>query len=191
MTGVCALMISACCPPPDVEEPTCPAPPAVRHPQTMAARAMPTPVLSRLQQPSVLPPTSSPPKRDSITEPRQGLPFPKSDDEHTERETPAEPKGPPPTATLPDEVILGLLETGKTAFVRCFRKAIADDPTELSFKVKLHVELDANGIITTANTDASNPKLDACLVRMAAYLKYPASGKPVAAELPLIYRGEP
>lgn len=189
MIGICALAISACCPPPDIEEPTCPAPPKKK--QITAARAMPTPVLSRLQQPSVLPPTSSPPKRDSIEEPPQGLPLPKGDDERLVRETPAEPKRPSPTDTLPDEVIMRLLETGRTAFVRCFRKAIANDPTELSFKVKLHVELDSNGAITSAKTDTSDPKLDACLTRMAGYLKYPASGKPVAAELPLFYRGEP
>ena len=187
MIGLFALAIGACCPPP--EEPVCPVPPP--KPQITEARRMPTPVLSRLQQPSVLPPRSSPFKRDSIEEPPQGLPLPKGDDERVVRETPAEPKRPSPTELLPDEVILRLLENGRTAFVRCFRKAIAEDPTELSFKVRLHVELDANGAITTAKTDASDAKLDKCLVRMAGYLKYPASGKPVAAELPLIYRGEP
>ena len=187
MIGLFALAISACCPPP--EEPECPVPPP--KPQITEARRLPTPVLSRLQQPAVLPPTSTPVKRDSIEEPPQGLPLPKGDDERLVRETPAEPRRPSPTDTLPDEVIMRLLETGRTAFVRCFRKAIAEDPTELSFKVKLHVELDANGTIMTAKSDASDSKLDACIVRMAHYLKYPASGKPVAAEMPLIYRGEP
>jgi len=150
---------------------------------------MPAPVMSRYQQPTTLPPTSSPPKREAITEPPRGLPLPKVDEEHLVRQSPAEPKRPSPTDTLPDEVIMRLLEGGRAAFVRCFKKAINEDPSELSFKVKLHVELDARGAITSVSTDATSKTLDTCLVRMAAWLKYPASDKPIVVELPLFYQG--
>jgi hypothetical protein len=124
-----------------------------------------------------------------LTEPPVALPGPKLE-ETPRRESLAEPKPPAPTDTLPDEVIMKLLENGRTAFVRCFKKAINEDPTELSFKVKVHIVLDSNGAITSATTDATNQKLDACLTRMTAWIRFPASGKPIAVELPLFYRGE-
>jgi hypothetical protein len=148
---------------------------------------MPAPVLSRYQQPSA-PPKMSPPKRDSITEPPQGLPLPKSDDERMTRESPADPKPALPSDTLPDEVVLRLLETKRQGFIRCFKKAIAENATELSFKVKLHVELDASGTAVRTSTDASSATLDACLVR-AASLAFPATGKAITVEMPLFYQG--
>jgi hypothetical protein len=146
-------------------------------------------VLSRFQQPT--PPARAPtPERESITEPPDGLPLPKTGEVPVPREPLVPPRAAPPTATLPDEVVLQLLEHGRAAFVRCFKKALADDPTEVSFKVKLHVELDENGAITASSTDTTNAKLDQCLVRMAAWLKFPASGKRVGVELPLFYRAQ-
>lgn len=148
---------------------------------------MPAPVLSRYQEP-VAPPVSTPPKRDSITEPPPGLPLPKGDDESVARQSQAEPRPALPSDTLPDEVVLRLLETRRQAFVRCFKKAIDDNPIELSFKVKLRVELDASGVMTKTSTDATTKSLDACLVRAAA-LEFPATGKPITVEMPLFYQG--
>jgi hypothetical protein len=160
-----------------------------QKPASTAARPLPAPVMSRYQQPKVLPPTSSPPNRESITEPPPGLPLPKVDEERVARESPAQPRPPSPTDTLPDEVIMRLLEGGRSAFVRCFKKAINEDPSELSFKVRLRVEVNGEGKMTVATTDSTNKTLDTCLVRMAAWLKFPASGKPIAVELPLFYQG--
>ncbi|HUS32684.1 MAG TPA: hypothetical protein VMZ53_29485 [Kofleriaceae bacterium] len=159
-----------------------PPPPSTAPP---IARAMPAPVLSRFQQPITAP---SSPKRESITEPPPGLPLPKVDEERVARQSPAEPRPPLPTDTLPDEVVMRLLESGRAAFVRCFKKARNEDPSELSFKVKLRVELDADGSFSRASTDAHSAALDTCLTRMAAWLKFPAAGKPIAVELPLFYQ---
>ena len=95
-----------------------------------------------------------------------------------------------PRDTLPDEVVMKLLEGGRAAFVRCFKKAVQADPTTLSFKVRVHVELDGDGAITTANADTSDAALAGCLVRSVAWLKFPASGRAVAVELPLFYRAQ-
>lgn len=204
MTAV-ALAMAGCCPPPEPQYAECgcggppaaaqtiaartPAPAVPHHaPAPPSTRAIPAPVMSRFQQPSGGTPRA-PMKREMLTEPPVALPGPKLE-ETPRRESLAEPKPPAPTDTLPDEVIMKLLEHGRTAFVRCFKKAINEDPTELSFKVKVHIVLDSNGAITSATTDATNQKLDACLTRMTAWIKFPASGKPIAVELPLFYRGE-
>jgi hypothetical protein len=151
---------------------------------------MPAPVMSRFEQPpgAATPKPPTPPRRDSITEPPTGLPLPKGDELPAPRESLAPPKPAPPLATFPDEVVMRLLEGGRTAFVHCFRKAIDRDPLETSFKVKLHVELDGEGAITRVTSDASDARLDVCLVKMTGLLKFPAAGKPVSVELPLFYR---
>jgi hypothetical protein len=171
------------------------------RPGIIATREMPPPVLSRFEQPRAVIATPARPaiNRDSVSGPPPPPPpplpsaqtQPKPDEVSSPRESLVQPtpKPPSPTATLPDDVVIGLLETGRAAFVRCFKKAIAADPTELSFKVKLHVELDAAGAITASRTDSANKDLDTCLVRMAAWLKYPVSDKGVVVELPLIYQG--
>ena len=178
-----AIGVAACCPP--LEPQYAPARPPPKR--------IPAPVLGRFQKPPERAPAKADPpvKREMITEPPLGLPGPKLDEVPVKRETLAPPKPAAlPTARLPDEVVMRLLETGRAAFVRCFKKAIAADPTELSFKVRLRVELDDNAAITGAHTDSPNPVLDACLSRSAAWLKFPAAGKRVVVELPLFYRGE-
>jgi hypothetical protein len=184
---------AACCPPPEPQYVgACKIAPApVVAPAPAPPKHLPAPVLGRFQKPSQPGASKQPPKREMITEPPMGLPGPKLDEVPVERESLAPPKRAAlPTATLPDEVVMRLLETGRAGFVRCFKKAIAADPTELSFKVKLRVELDENAAITGAHTDSTNPALDGCLSRSAAWLKFPAAGKRVVVELPLFYRGE-
>jgi len=179
-----ALHAAACCPPLDPEEPVSP------H---VRARTIPPAVLSRFERPD---PTKLPrtdvPKREMIQEPplvpEAG---PKVESDVTRRQTfEPRPLSGPPLDTLPDDVVLKLLETGRAAFVRCFKKAVANDPTTLSFKVKVHVELDGGGAILRANADTTDTALAECLVRSLGWLRFPASGRDVAVELPLFYRAE-
>jgi hypothetical protein len=107
----------------------------------------------------------------------------------TPRPQPVPPSIGPP-ATLPEEVILRLIETGKPRFVRCFQKAFADDPTMLSVKVRLRIELDADAKLTSATTDSPTTSLSDCLTRAAAWLRYPTTGRRTLVEMPLFYRVE-
>ncbi len=190
---------AGCCPPLPPGHPSLAAPapasavvtpaPHARPALTSRPRSIPAPVLGRFQQrqPAVRP-VDEAPVRETITEPPHALPGPKVEEVPVTREPLVPPKPAPPADLLPDEVVLRLLETGRAVFVRCFKKAIAADPTQLSFKVRLHVELDEAGTITVARSDATNPTLDACLSRSVRWLKFPATGRPAAAELPLFYR---
>jgi hypothetical protein len=181
------VAVAACGPSRVAGDPGFPVPPP--PPPDPVTRAMPAPVLSRYQQP-VTPPVSSPPKRESITEPPPGLPLPKVDEERVARRSPAAPRPPLPSDTLPDEVVLRLLDTGRGAFVRCFKKAIDENPIDRSLKVKLRVELDGSGALKRASTDATSATLDTCLARIVTSLQFPASGKPITVEMPLFYQAD-
>jgi len=147
---------------------------------------MPATVLGRFEQPTL----ASSPTRAMITEPLPAGAQPKPDDATAARESQPIPLQPAaPTDALPDEVVVRLLDGGHAAFVHCFKNAIAEDPTQVSFKVQLHVELDENGAIRATRTDSDRAALDHCLVRMTALLRFPASGKPINVDVPLFYRG--
>ena len=96
----------------------------------------------------------------------------------------------PAPERLGEELTLRVMDLGRSSFVRCFKRAIDSDPTVMDFKVRLRVELDVVGNVTTANTDSGVMTLNNCLVRSAYGLPFPAPGKPAIAEMPLFYRGE-
>jgi hypothetical protein len=114
---------------------------------------------------------------------------------HLERPAPRETLAPPRAAvapvTLPDQVVLHALDLGRAAIVRCFRKANGRDPTVSSYKVRVKLELDAAGGVTKATSDAEDPELAACLVRVGSRLPFPAPGQAAMVEFPLFYRPEP
>ena len=112
---------------------------------------------------------------------------PKTEPDLSRRETLAPPAPKPTAERLPDDVVMKLLETGRAAFVRCFKKA---DPTVVSYKVRVHVELDGEGAIMTATADTTDTVLAGCLVRALGWLRFPATGRVIAVDLPLFYRAE-
>ncbi|HEY5925184.1 MAG TPA: hypothetical protein VIV11_26055 [Kofleriaceae bacterium] len=185
--------IASCCPPPDPQEPV--TPPATPIPVTARTRAIKPALLGRFEPPSTATQKpAAPPKREMIKEPPLVPPAgPKTEPDLSRRETlaPPAPIAPkPPADRLPDDVVLKLIETGRAAFVRCFKKAVHADPTVLSFKVRVHVELDGDGAIRVATADTTDTELGGCLVRALGWLRFPASGRLVAVDLPLFYRAE-
>lgn len=186
------IAATGCCPPPDPEDPSevLPAPPP-----PAPTRPTPPALLSRMQRPVTAPPVPvKPPEREMLKEPPLVPPArPKVEVDPPRRETlapPAPPVPSEPAGRLPDDVVLKLLEGGRAAFARCFKLAVKADPTVTSFKVKVHVELDGEGAITSASADADDQALAGCLSRATGWLKFPATGKRVVVELPLFYRGE-
>lgn len=131
------------------------------------------------------------PKRSVIQEPPVVPPAgPKSETTPPLRET-VDPSAPTVADdTLPEDVVLRLLETQRSSFVRCFKKAVERQPMVISYKVPIHVELDADGAITKATADTSNAALSDCLLRATSWLQFPASGRVVVVDMPLFYRVE-
>ena len=161
--------------------------------------ALPAPVPSRFERPAVAPPSAvTAPHPDpkpavlAVPAPPPVVPpaGPKREIDLSHRETLAPPPPPAVADRLPDDVVMRLLETGRAVFVRCFKKAVARDPLTTSFKVHVHVDLDGNGAITSAHADTADPELARCLTRAAGWLRFPASGRVFAVDLPLFYRGE-
>ena len=118
---------------------------------------------------------------------------PKTPEVPAKRETLANGNGHAPatrTVTLPDEVIVRVMDLGRVAIVRCFKKASFNDPTVFSYKVRLHVELDRSGMVMAATSDADDAALAACLIRVGFQLPFPPPGEPAVVDVPLFYRPE-
>jgi len=100
---------------------------------------------------------------------------------------------PPPAAparpiTLPDAVILRALDTGRSAFMRCWTRALAADPLLGPMKIRLQLEIDPGGAVVTATHDASSEALGRCLTMVARGLVFAAPGAPAIAEVPLFFQ---
>ncbi len=156
-----------------------------RPPSVIASRLVPSVVVGQFEQHTDA--SVAPPIRDVVYE---APPVPL--EPKTEQPLPREVMKPPvpnvPRATLPDEVVLRLLEGGRAMFVRCFKKAYAADATATSFKVRVHVELDPTGALTAVTADTTDAALAGCLTRAAGALRFPPSDAPAAVELPLFYQ---
>ncbi|HEX5061586.1 MAG TPA: hypothetical protein VFV99_19595, partial [Kofleriaceae bacterium] len=174
-----AIAVAGCCPLPEADEPKVPPPPKQQAPLYTIAKEIPPAKMGHFEhQPPKAPVV--PTNREMLKEPPLVPPAAPKNELPTRRETAAPPSA--PTAQLdrlPDDVVMKLAETGRAAFVRCFKKAYQADPNQLSFKVRVHVELDGDGALTTANADTTDQALAGCLVRSLGWLKFPAAGKPV------------
>ena len=94
---------------------------------------------------------------------------------------------PPRLVTLPEEVVLRALDLGRPAFVHCFKRAIQVG-TAIAFKIRVRIEFNATGKITSGTTDAETPALGNCLLRVAYGLPFGSPTRPAVAEFPLFYR---
>lgn len=111
------------------------------------------------------------------------------------REAPAErvsiaPPRPPSVrvVTLPEEVVLKTMAAGQPLFLRCWTKAQRVDPGLDASKVRLRLEIDAAGKVTAVQSDTDSPPLARCLAVAARQLAFPAPGRPIVVELPLMFR---
>ena len=97
------------------------------------------------------------------------------------------PRTPPPrTVTLPDQVIVKAMGVGQPAFLRCWARAQRIDGLSAT-KVHLHIELDASGKVTASESDSDSPVLSSCLALVARRLPFPAPGRAVSVDLPLMF----
>lgn len=101
----------------------------------------------------------------------------------------APPPAPPVRAiTLADEVVVKAVAVGQPAFLRCWARAQRTDPTLISTKVRLHLEIDESGKVMATQTDTDSPTLARCLAVVARQLPFPAPGQAAVVDLPLMFR---
>ena len=107
---------------------------------------------------------------------------------------PARPRAAAPSEAieLPEEVVVRAVGVGQPAFLRCWARAQRVDPTldstSISSKVRVRLEVDAAGNVTSIQTDSDSPVLARCLGVVARQLAFPAPGRPAVVDLPLIFR---
>jgi hypothetical protein len=99
------------------------------------------------------------------------------------------PAAPPVRAvTLPEEVVVKAMAAGQQTFLRCWARAQRSDPGLFASKVRLHIELDERGKVTSVHSDTESDALARCLAVVARQLPFPAPGQPAVVDLPLMFR---
>ncbi|HWK10583.1 MAG TPA: hypothetical protein VNR64_11055, partial [Vicinamibacterales bacterium] len=95
-----------------------------------------------------------------------------------EEKPPAEERGAklvpevPPVA-LADQVVVHALDSAQPAFMACFHLAQRRDPTLISAKITMHIYVEPSGMVMSAHSDVTEPRLDGCLVRVASRMQFP------------------
>lgn len=97
------------------------------------------------------------------------------------------PPAPVRMTSLPDDVVIRVMNAGQPAFLRCWARAQRIDGFGAP-KVRLHLEVDAAGRVTASTSDAESPALSRCLNVVARQLAFPAPGTPAVVDLPLIFQ---
>ena len=140
-----------------------PAPPSPPPP-------VPSPV--KTAAPPAAPPIAPAPRREELT----------AREPHAPAKPPATPR-----ALVPDEVVMTVVRAMQPTFVACWKRAQRADPTLVSARVRISLEIDDTGAVTASRTDAEDPKLSRCLAGVARKLAFPALGRPAALEIPLYF----
>jgi hypothetical protein len=93
---------------------------------------------------------------------------------------------------LPEEVVMRVVGAGQPAFLRCWARAQRLDAalvtTQIASTVRVRLEVDATGKVSSVQTDSESPVLARCLGVVARQLAFPAPGRPAVVDLPLIFR---
>jgi hypothetical protein len=106
----------------------------------------------------------------------------------TQRVSSAPPRLPPvPTVTLPEEIVLKAMSAGQIQFLRCWKRAQQADPGLDAAKVRLRLEVDAAGRVTSATSDTESAVLARCLANVARQLPFPVPGRAAVVDLPLMF----
>ena len=105
---------------------------------------------------------------------------------------PRAPAAPSEAIELPEEVVMRAVGAGQPAFLRCWARAqrldAAQVATQIASKVRVRLEVDASGKVSSVQTDSESPVLARCLGVVARQLAFPAPGRPAVVDLPLIFR---
>jgi hypothetical protein len=151
-------------PPRDPPPPPPPPPPPLPPPPPPLSPNGPSP-------PPAAPPIATTPRRD----------------EPTGRETlaPRSPPAAPPVVAFSDEVVVRVVRALHPTFLACWRRAQRNDPTLLSARVRLSLEIDAEGAIAASRADAEDELLSRCLANVARKLTFPAPGRSLTLAIPL------
>ncbi len=99
------------------------------------------------------------------------------------------PPAPPrqPVVTLPDAVVIKAIGAGQQAFLRCWARALESELPPATGKVRLHLEIDEQGHVIAATSDAEAPAFGRCLAAVARRLPFPEVGQPAVVEVPLMF----
>lgn len=92
-----------------------------------------------------------------------------------------------PRVALTEDAILRATRAAQPMLAACWRRAQRADPALQYARVLLRIEVDPRGSVASVRTDAEDERFSACLAAVARRLVFPALGRAVPLELPLIF----
>jgi hypothetical protein len=95
---------------------------------------------------------------------------------------------PGPRVTIADDVVLEVLDGGRSALQTCVRRAEDRDPGSVPRRVDFQLEVDATGTVTSARTELEDVRLRVCLTSVARGLRFPSPGRDATASLVFLTR---
>ena len=88
-----------------------------------------------------------------------------------------------PPIAIADQVVVHALDVAQPAFMACFHLAQHRDPTLISAKITMHIYVEPTGSVMSAHSDVTDPKLAACLARVAGRMTFPAPNALAVADM--------
>ena len=78
------------------------------------------------------------------------------------------------------------MDLARPGLLACVRRARTRDASLGVVKLAVHIEIDAGGVVTGATLADGDALLQRCIVNVARGLRFPAPGRPAAADLAFI-----
>jgi hypothetical protein len=141
----------------------------------------PTPPPQATPPPLATPPLGATPRREEPT-PRETLAPRKPPSASSASSASA-----PPRIVIAEEIAMTAVRALQPTFLACWKRAQRSEPSLVSARIRLSLEIDAAGAVTSSRTDAENEQLARCLANVARKLTFPAPGRPAALDVPLFF----
>ena len=93
-----------------------------------------------------------------------------------------------PRVTIADDVVVDVMDVGRSALQMCVRRAEDRDPGSVPRRVDLHLDVDPSGTVTSAHVELEDLRLRACLMGVARGLRFPPPGRQATASLVFVTR---
>jgi hypothetical protein len=88
--------------------------------------------------------------------------------------------------TMPDDVVIHVLDDNRIAFQSCVRRARKLDPNLASITIRVVAEVDADGSVVSADTELEDRKLATCVLNIIKHFKFPPTNVRALARIAFV-----
>jgi hypothetical protein len=88
--------------------------------------------------------------------------------------------------TMPDDVVIHVLDDYRTAFQSCIRRARKLDPNLGSITIRVVAEVDVDGSVVSADTELEDRSLATCVLNITKHFKFPPTNVRALAHIAFV-----